>query len=66
MVHSWDTTIVVIKVVDNNSSQEFFLDPEAWTQNERWNKHADMCLQYAQCLKNNLLLDLQCTKIKLV
>ncbi|EFA03079.2 vitamin K-dependent gamma-carboxylase isoform X3 [Tribolium castaneum] len=59
MVHSWDTTIVVVKVVDNNSGGEFFLDPAAWTQNERWNKHADMCLQYAECLKNNLLQDLQ-------
>ncbi|KAJ3643909.1 hypothetical protein Zmor_026591 [Zophobas morio] len=59
MVHSWNTALVVIKVVDNNSGEEFFLDPEAWTQNDRWTKHADMCLQYAHCLKNNLLLDLE-------
>lgn len=59
MVHSWDTILVVIKVVDNNSGNEHFLDPQAWTQTERWNKHGDMCVQYAHCLKNNLLLDLE-------
>jgi vitamin K-dependent gamma-carboxylase len=59
MVHSWDTNLVVVKVVDNNSGGEYFLDPEAWTQNERWTKHADMCVQYAQCLKRNLMLDLE-------
>jgi vitamin K-dependent gamma-carboxylase len=59
MVHSWDTNLVVVKVVDNNSGGEYFLDPEAWTQNERWTKHADMCVQYAQCLKKNLMLDLE-------
>ncbi|KAJ8971128.1 hypothetical protein NQ314_000860 [Rhamnusium bicolor] len=59
MVHSWDTILVVVKVVDNNSRKEFFIDSEAWTQNDRWNKHADMCVQYAQCLKKNLLQDLK-------
>ncbi|KAJ8913553.1 hypothetical protein NQ315_017104 [Exocentrus adspersus] len=55
MVHSWDTILVVVKVVDNNSGREYFVDSGAWTQNDRWNKHADMCVQYAHCLKNNLL-----------
>ncbi|KAJ8947431.1 hypothetical protein NQ318_009637, partial [Aromia moschata] len=57
MVHSWDTILVVVKVVDNNSGREFFVDSEAWILNDRWNKHADMCVQYAQCLQRNLLSD---------
>lgn len=54
MVHGWNTNLVVVKVVDNESGQEYFLDSSAWTLNERWNKHADMCVQYAQCVKKNL------------
>ncbi|KAK5646093.1 hypothetical protein RI129_004557 [Pyrocoelia pectoralis] len=54
MVHSWNTALVVIRIVDNDSKKEYFMDPEVWTQNQRWNKHADMCLQYAQCLQKNL------------
>lgn len=54
MIHGWDTNLVVVKVVDNNSGQEHFLDSSAWTLNDRWSKHADMCMQYAQCVKNNL------------
>lgn len=54
MVHSWDTIMVVIKVVDNETGKEHFVDPTAYTQNDRWNKHADMCVQYAQCLKRNI------------
>lgn len=57
MVHSWDTILVVVKVVDNKSGNEHFLDPQAWTQNDRWSKHSDMCLQYASCLKDNLISD---------
>lgn len=59
MVHSWDTSLVMVKVVDNNSGKEWFLDPEAWTQNDRWNKHADMCVQYAQCLKKNVIQEMK-------
>ncbi|XP_017784728.1 PREDICTED: vitamin K-dependent gamma-carboxylase isoform X2 [Nicrophorus vespilloides] len=58
MVHSWDTTLVVVRIVDNKSGKEHFLDPSAWTHNDRWSKHADMCVQYAHCLKNNLLTEI--------
>lgn len=54
MVHSWDTVMVVVKVVDNNTGKEHFVDSSAYTLNDRWNKHADMCVQYAQCLKRNI------------
>lgn len=59
MVHSWDTVLVVTKVVDNRTGRELFLDPGAWTKRDRWTKHADMCVQYAQCIKNNLVMDLE-------
>ncbi|PNF20660.1 hypothetical protein B7P43_G03021 [Cryptotermes secundus] len=55
MVHTWDTVMAVVKVVDHETGQEHFLDPEAWVQTDRWEKHADMLIQYAQCLKSNLL-----------
>lgn len=57
MVHSWDTILVVVKVVDNRSDREHFLDPSAWVNSDRWTKHGDMAMQYAQCLKENLLYD---------
>lgn len=30
MVHAWENTFVVTKIVDNNNQQEHFLDPLAW------------------------------------
>ncbi|KAL3281325.1 hypothetical protein HHI36_004536 [Cryptolaemus montrouzieri] len=54
MIHGWDTILVVVKVVENDTGQEHFLDSTAWTLNDRWTKHADMSLQYAQCVKRNL------------
>ncbi|XP_030757480.1 vitamin K-dependent gamma-carboxylase-like isoform X1 [Sitophilus oryzae] len=54
MVHSWNSVLVVVKVVDNESGQEHFLDPNAWSLKNRWNYYADMSLQYAQCIKKNL------------
>ncbi|KAI4464636.1 vitamin k-dependent gamma-carboxylase [Holotrichia oblita] len=62
MIHSWDTVLVVVRVVDNLTGKEHFLDPSAWVQNNRWTKHADMTMQYAHCLKNNLLLELDDAK----
>ncbi|XP_074031124.1 gamma-glutamyl carboxylase isoform X2 [Leptinotarsa decemlineata] len=55
MVHSWDTILVVVKVIDNDTDREHFIDAGAWTHNDRWSKHADMGVQYAQCLKKNLI-----------
>ncbi|XP_014477597.1 PREDICTED: vitamin K-dependent gamma-carboxylase [Dinoponera quadriceps] len=55
MVHAWDTVLVVIKVHDNVNNQVRYLDPEAWAQNDRWVRHADMAMQYAQCMKDNLM-----------
>lgn len=61
MVHSWNTILIVVKVVDNNTGREQFIDSKAWTHNDRWNKHADMCMQYAQCIKDNLINDFKGT-----
>ncbi|CAK9798058.1 Vitamin K-dependent gamma-carboxylase [Anthophora plagiata] len=55
MVHVWDTTLVVIKVHDNVSNQDRYLDPKAWVQTDRWEKHGDMARQYAFCLRDNLI-----------
>lgn len=58
MVHAWDTVLVVIKVRDNESGQTHYLDPRAFTDSDRWTKHADQALQYAQCIHRNILSDL--------
>lgn len=57
MVHAWDTVLVSIRVHDNQSNLSHYLDPSAWTANDRWSKHGDMSHQYAKCLKTNLLMD---------
>lgn len=54
MVHTWDVHSVVVKVVDNDHSSEFFVDPYHFTPNDRWTRHGDMVYQYAHCLKRNL------------
>jgi len=36
MVHTWDTVLAVVKVVDHETGQEHFLDPEVCTSVERY------------------------------
>ncbi|XP_076231158.1 gamma-glutamyl carboxylase isoform X2 [Calliopsis andreniformis] len=55
MVHVWDTVLVVVKVHDNVSNEDRYLDSKAWVQTDRWEKHGDMAIQYATCLKDNLI-----------
>uniref|UniRef100_A0A1B0F0M8 HTTM-like domain-containing protein n=1 Tax=Phlebotomus papatasi TaxID=29031 RepID=A0A1B0F0M8_PHLPP len=55
MVHSWDTVLITIKVVDKTNGQAFYLEPYAFADNDRWTKHADMAIQYAECLKRDLV-----------
>lgn len=33
MVHSWDTTLVVVKVIDKETGEEHFLDPQVGSSN---------------------------------
>ncbi|XP_014206982.1 vitamin K-dependent gamma-carboxylase [Copidosoma floridanum] len=54
MVHAWDTVLVVVRVRDNQSGRDHFLDGDAWVLNDRWAKHGDMVRQYAHCVKDNL------------
>lgn len=55
MVHVWDTVLVVVKVHDNASNEDRYLDPAAWVQSNRWEKHGDMLVQYASCLKVSVI-----------
>lgn len=59
MVHSWDTVLVSVKLKDNKSGKEMFLDPDAYLMNDRWSKHGDMVHQYVQCIYKNILKDLE-------
>ncbi|KAG6797464.1 Vitamin K-dependent gamma-carboxylase [Apis mellifera caucasica] len=36
MVHVWDTVLVVVKVHDNASNEDRYLDPTAWVQSNRY------------------------------
>lgn len=57
MVHTWDIDSVVVKVVDNDEHQTFYVDPYIYSPNDRWTRHGDMVHQYAKCLRNNIKLN---------
>ncbi|XP_041976445.1 vitamin K-dependent gamma-carboxylase [Aricia agestis] len=54
MVQTWDIDSVVVKIIDNESQEELFIDPYAYTPNDRWTRHGDMVLQYAACVRDKL------------
>ncbi|EDW31165.1 GL20734 [Drosophila persimilis] len=54
MVHSFDTLQTSIQVVDNDNQQVHNLNPFAFTEYERWTKYADMAVQYAKCIEENI------------
>ncbi|XP_061396203.1 vitamin K-dependent gamma-carboxylase [Musca vetustissima] len=54
MVHSYNTIMTTIKVVDNSNNKTHYLNPYAFTEYDRWMKYADMAQQYAQCIKRNI------------
>ncbi|TDG52904.1 hypothetical protein AWZ03_000447 [Drosophila navojoa] len=58
MVHSYDTVLTSIKVVDNNNQQVHHLNPYAFTEYDRWTKYADMAVQYAKCIEKNIHEDM--------
>ncbi|XP_037813377.1 vitamin K-dependent gamma-carboxylase [Lucilia sericata] len=57
MVHSYDTILTTIKVVDNNNNKVHYLDPYAFTEYDRWTKYADMAQQYARCIHKNIEME---------
>ncbi|XP_053673095.1 vitamin K-dependent gamma-carboxylase [Anopheles nili] len=55
MVHAWDTILIGIRVVDrDNQEQVHYVEPFAFTDNDRWTKHADMAVQFARCVERNV------------
>lgn len=54
MVHSFDTILTSIKVVDNVNGKVHYMDPYAFTEYDRWTKYADMAQQYARCIHKNI------------
>ncbi|KAI8039139.1 vitamin K-dependent gamma-carboxylase [Drosophila gunungcola] len=54
MVHSYDTLQTSIQVVENESGQVHNLNPYAFTEYDRWTKYADMAVQYARCIEENI------------
>lgn len=54
MVHSWHTQHVKITFVDKKTNEPHYLRPTAWASAKRWSSHADMIVQYAQCIQGKL------------
>ncbi|CAF1262070.1 unnamed protein product [Adineta steineri] len=54
MVHSWHTQHVKITFLDKKTNEPHYLRPTAWASAKRWSSHADMIVQYAQCIKGKL------------
>lgn len=59
MVHAYDTLSASVKIVDNNNGRVHYLEPYAFTEYDRWTKHADMAKQYAKCIERNLIKDFE-------
>ncbi|XP_075163676.1 gamma-glutamyl carboxylase [Haematobia irritans] len=59
MVHSYNTIMTTVKVVDNSNGKTLYLNPYAFTEYDRWTKHADMAQQYAHCIRRNIDLEHQ-------
>jgi len=59
MVHSYDTVLTSIKIVDNDNQKMHYLNPYAFTEYERWTKSADMAVQYAKCIERNIYEDMK-------
>ncbi|XP_067612623.1 vitamin K-dependent gamma-carboxylase [Eurosta solidaginis] len=57
MVHTYDTVLTSIKLVDNGNGKIHYLNPYAFTEYDRWTKHADMAYQYAKCIEKNVRAD---------
>uniref|UniRef100_A0A182M8H7 HTTM-like domain-containing protein n=1 Tax=Anopheles culicifacies TaxID=139723 RepID=A0A182M8H7_9DIPT len=55
MVHAWDTIMIGIRVVDRQDpARVHYVEPFAFTDNDRWTKHADMAVQFARCIERNI------------
>uniref|UniRef100_A0A182NJA4 Iron-sulfur clusters transporter ABCB7, mitochondrial n=1 Tax=Anopheles dirus TaxID=7168 RepID=A0A182NJA4_9DIPT len=55
MVHAWDTILIGIRVVDQQDPERVhYVEPFAFTDNDRWTKHADMAVQFAHCIERNI------------
>lgn len=61
MLHNWQHVHAGVRLVEQSKSkngvinrQVFYLDPEEFTMSNRWYHHADMVMQFAQCLRRQL------------
>ncbi|XP_069669123.1 vitamin K-dependent gamma-carboxylase isoform X2 [Periplaneta americana] len=55
----WKHKLITCLLISHTGLQIFLpyshFITKAWVQTDRWEKHADMVVQYAQCLKRNLM-----------
>lgn len=61
MIHNWQHVHASVRLVEQSENQlgrtnnrVFYLDPEQLTVTNRWYHHADMVMQFAQCIKRQL------------
>ncbi|KAL4122224.1 hypothetical protein QTP88_014594 [Uroleucon formosanum] len=54
MVYNVDVAKVQVKVLDHVRREQFYLDPNGWTDNYKWMLHGDMLKQFAGCVAANM------------
>uniref|UniRef100_A0A2S2NHF9 Vitamin K-dependent gamma-carboxylase n=1 Tax=Schizaphis graminum TaxID=13262 RepID=A0A2S2NHF9_SCHGA len=54
MVYNVEVAKVEVKVLDHVRREQFFLDPQSWTNNNKWMLHGDMLKQFAECVAANM------------
>lgn len=57
MIHAWHTVRTTVRVRDNPTGQDFYLDAKTFAYTDRWSKHADMAHQFVQCINGHLVQD---------
>ncbi|XP_015370925.1 PREDICTED: vitamin K-dependent gamma-carboxylase isoform X2 [Diuraphis noxia] len=54
MVYNVDVAKIEVKVFDHVRREQFYLDPNVWTDNSKWMLHGDMLKQFARCVAANM------------
>lgn len=57
MMHAWNTVRTSVRVRDNTSGEDFFLNAKSFAYSDRWSKHADMAHQFVKCVNQQLVQD---------
>lgn len=54
MIHNWKFVHTKITVINRQTNEYMYIDPEVWTDSWRWPRHADMVKQFANCIQHRI------------